>query len=301
MERKRMKKTVWMLLLTSAVAQASQTNIHRGTKLCDFAPKNTRQIPIAKNLVDSTGITESDFTKAIDTVIAIYSPIVKAHGANLVINRLWADATVNSDTSVEGTDWIVNAYGGLARFQNMTYDAYVAVLCHELGHHLGGFPHYPGNDAWASNEGEADYFATMKGFRTVFVNDDNTTVVSALAVPQIVKDQCSVQHKDSKEISLCIRGSMAGLTLGSILNDLGGNATPVNFNTPDRREVVQTNDNHPEGQCRLDTYFAGATCGVSQTEELGTNNPTQGACAEEKGDHFGFRSHCWYKPGSASL
>ena len=298
-----MKNTVWTLWLLSVALTPSasvfaNSMLHpskNGIKLCDFAPKNTKKIPIAKSLADATGITEAEFNKGIDLFVSTYAPIVKAHGANLVLNRLWSDPTVNSDTTVSGNDWIINAYGGLARYPHMTYDGYVAVLAHEMGHHLGGFPHYS-DEVWASNEGESDYFATLKGFRTLFWNDDNSAAIAGRSIPKTVSDQCSVQHKDSKEIALCIRGALAGEVLGNVLNDLGGASSPVKFETPDVSQVAQTNDEHPQAQCRLDTYFYGAICGATHTEDLGTNNPTQGACAEEKGDHFGVRSHCWYKP-----
>ncbi len=82
-------------------------------------------------------INHHNFDKAIDRVYAHYAPIVKAKGFNLKFRRLWSDNTVNSDTDVEGQNWVINAYGGLARYPGMSsIAAYANVACHELGHFL---------------------------------------------------------------------------------------------------------------------------------------------------------------------
>ncbi len=306
-----MNKTVGMLFLSAGVllcvglnssnSYANQAiSTGRAIKLCDFAPINNRKIPIAKSLADATGIDEKTFNQVIDDFIKVYDPIVQAHGGVLQINRLWDDDTVNANTTLDGNVWAINAFGGLARYKGMTYDGFMAVLCHEMGHHLGGYPRFTGND-WASVEGQADYFAMMKGFRTVFQNADNSAVLATLSVPKIVVEKCSTQHKAAPEIALCERGSMAGLTLGQVLNDLGGSGVDVAFDTPDQSQVTETFEAHPQAQCRLDTYFNGAICGVSQNEEFGVDNASTGACAEERGDHFGVRSRCWYMPSQPSF
>ncbi len=305
-----MKKTVGMLSLGIALAAMNlitvpgfaansvvDKNVQAPIKLCDFAPKNNKKIPLTKGMI-MEGLDEAMFNKVIDDFLKVFTPIVKSHNAKLVINRKWSDGTVNSDTTVSGKTWEINAYGGLARYKGMNYDAYAAVLSHELGHHLGGFPRKPGifGSSWASNEGEADYFATMKGFRIFMKNEDNSTAVSTLSIPQTVSDQCAQFHKSSSEIALCQRESMAGLYLAQVLNELGEGTTPVAFDTPDTHQVSRTNDDHPAAQCRLDTYFNGSICGMSMDEEFSPDEPTKGACAEEKGDKVGVRSRCWYKP-----
>jgi hypothetical protein len=47
--------------------------------------------------------------------------------------------------------------------------------------------------------------------------------------------------------------------LATLLAKLGGEPMP-SFDTPDTNVVTTTNVEHPEGQCRLDTYFSGALC-----------------------------------------
>lgn len=296
-----MMKTVLLLgriaLVVFLSLSTAQAHSHQ-KELCNFMPKNSMNIPVGANFAGG-GIDETTFNKVIDDVSDIYAPIIKKLGGKLKVNRLWEDGTVNASAQRMGKTYVLNMYGGLARHEIVTEDGFALVVCHELGHHLGGYPqkgHETGNPSWASNEGQSDYFATMKCFRKLHENDNN--VISKKDVPVEVLNACQTSFKSKAEINLCIRGAMAGSVLANLLHSLSGGSaskTPA-FDTPDQREVNQTNHNHPAAQCRLDTYFAGAACGISQDEDFGTEDPSTGACAEEKGDTFAYRPHCWYKP-----
>ncbi len=285
--------------------QVSGKDSEQEQKLCDFAPKNDLRIP--EGLKNAGGIEKEDFERAIDKVEALYTSIVADKGAVLKMNRLWSSAEVNASATRKGKTWIVNAYGGLARFKWMTYDGEVMVLCHEMGHHLGGFPTYPGvlGGSWASNEGQSDYFATMKCFRRIIENDDNEAILSSMNIPGDVSKACQMSYSSAKDVAICIRSSMTGKVLARVLYELGrsGSRTsepenPPEFETPSATEVSATNNAHPLSQCRLDTYFAGAVCSVSPLIEFSRTDAKAGACNQELGDAFGFRPRCWYKPVS---
>lgn len=289
-----------MSLVSSAVV------IAQPAEFCRFAPENNYKIPVGAHFKRGAGIDEKTYNDTIDKVENFYLPIVKAQGAVLKINRMWSTDTVNSTAHQSGKKWYVDAYGGLARYPIMTADAESAVLCHEMGHHLGGFPKGKGvfGGSWASNEGQADYFATMKCFRRVHENDDNAGIMASIAIPKEVKIGCENTFKSTKEIALCNREAMAGAVLAQILYELGHGSNalfgePANapsFGTPSTGVVSATDDAHPLAQCRLDTYFNGAICGVAATEDFGQKDGSTGACAEEKHDKLGFRPRCWYKP-----
>ena len=85
-------------------------------------------------------ITEQDFMTITNRVVDFYKPIAQAHGATLSVNAKWSDSTVNASAMQSGSSWILNMYGGLARRPEVTKDGYMMVICHELGHHFGGFP-----------------------------------------------------------------------------------------------------------------------------------------------------------------
>lgn len=119
-----------------------------------FFPENDLEIPVSGDL-ETNAISQSTFNAAIDKVYKHYAPIVKKRGYTLVFNRKWENATVNSSTYIKGKKWIINSYGGLARYKGMnSVEAYAAVACHELGHHMGGAPRYSSTGmSWASTEG----------------------------------------------------------------------------------------------------------------------------------------------------
>lgn len=294
---------VLALVQTAAFASVSNQNHlkNEAKEHCDFIPKNDLKIPVGANL--QGGITEDEFNDVINKVVKFYEPIVKQKGGKLKVNRLWTDDTVNASAQRQGKYWVLNMYGGLARHAETTVDGFALVVCHELGHHLGGFPQYgtsQGTADWASNEGQSDYFATMKCFRRVFEKENNSEVISAMSVPSIVSDQCATTFKSTAEIDLCIRGSMGGKVLANLLWSLANANNPLarkpSFETPDQTQVQATKDGHPKAQCRLDTYFAGSICSASYTDDFGETDPVTGACAMENGDTSGTRPLCWYKP-----
>ena len=306
-------KLVRILALSAMVATGSSAiahQQHKHKKNCDFIPENNLYIPADFESL-AGGLDQKTFDGVINKVGAFYTPIVAKQGGTLKINHLWTDGTVNANATRSGKSWVVNMYGGLARHGRVTADGFTLVLCHELGHHLGGFPKIGGSlggSAWAANEGQADYFSTMKCARRVWENDDNEAVVNSLIIPQVVKNKCSTQLKSQKEILLCERSSMAGLTLGLLLWDLsnGSNTNPTStgsakspepkFETPSTAVVSATDNAHPKAQCRVDTYFNGSYCGVSYTQDFGQTDPITGACAVERGDKDAVRPLCWYKP-----
>lgn len=295
-------KTVRALTIAS-IAVSFLTSLHV-SNACSIngkegiLPENNLKIGIGA--LNTSGINEAIFNQIIDRVEKVYQPIVASAGGTLKINRLWTDSTVNAYATRSGKTWTVSMFGGLARHPEMTQDGLALVVCHELGHHLGGAPKAGiFFNRWASNEGQADYFGVLKCMRNVFAHDSNFPHDS---VPAIVSDHCRKSFDRASEVSVCERSSMAGMSLGRLfaslrlnLNDL---AAPQ-FETPDPSRVSRTFNGHPAAQCRLDTYFQGAICDKPVTEDVSSTDPTAGTCSMEKGDAFGFRPLCWYKPSAS--
>ncbi len=287
-----MKARLSVAMLAATVSAASPPASASDCIRDGFLPKNTLSISSAHG---SNGMDEKRFNELIDRVDQFYKPVVAQQGAQLVFERLWSDGTVNAYASRRSSQWVVSMYGGLARHAAITPDGFSLVVCHEVGHHLGGAPKYRGE--WAANEGQADYFSTLKCLRTVFEKDDNISIVKQLSVPDSVTRACEASFGDAAAIALCQRLSMAGRSTGELMRLLGG-SPPIDFTTPDPNQVSSTQDAHPAAQCRLDTYFNGSICQVNKSEPLSSNDPTVGTCSEEKNDKIGTRPRCWYKPSS---
>lgn len=258
-----------------------------------FAPKNSLNISVYDK--ESNGMTEQKFEAIVKRVSDAYAPIVKKQGATLKMINDWKDGTVNAYATQVGKVWEVHMFGGLARHKFTTEDGFMLVVCHETGHHIGGAPKYAGGD-WASNEGQADYFGALKCMRRVLEKDDNVAIVEKMKIDEEATRQCQLAYANAGDVALCQRVAMAGKSLGMLLGSLGGNSN-VNFNTPDKKVVRRTNDSHPEGQCRLDTYFSGSLCDKSISEDVDQKNPVPGTCIKKDGYKVGTRPLCWYKPG----
>lgn len=275
-----------------------------------FLPENDLYIPSSVKSIN--GITKEEFDKAIDDVEHIYAPIVSSMGASLQIERNWDDGTVNAYASQSGKTWKVAMFGGLARHATITKDAMALVVCHEIGHHIGGAPKKGGSAgtgggwwggqgggsaiSWASNEGQADYFATLKCLRKSWINDNNASIVKTLNAPQAVADVCSKNHKKDKvDTALCVRMAMAGKSVSDLFSVLG-KLPATDFKTPDTNVVSRTDDNHPKAQCRLDTYFQGALCDINMNEDVSQSDEVKATCHPSLGFKVGTRPLCWFKP-----
>jgi hypothetical protein len=262
-----------------------------------FVPENDVKI-YAHQKGRLGGLSQQQFNDVITKVETLYAPIVSNFGGNLQVERNWDDPTVNAYAQQNGKTWKVSMFGGLARHETITEDGFALVVCHELGHHIGGAPRKvsPWSSPWASNEGQADYFATLKCLRKVWNNDNNVEIVRNMEVPKTLSDACGRQHVWNVDVAVCIRNGMAGMSVSKLFQALRNATVEPKFDTPDRNIVTKTDDNHPAYQCRLDTYFQGGLCDVSMNEDVSASSEVTGTCHGSLGDKVGLRPLCWFKP-----
>jgi hypothetical protein len=283
-----MKLLALSLLLISSYALACATDNSSG-----FLPRNNLQIPAFQKIV--TGLTQEQYNAVIKKVEDVYSPIFREQGKTLFIDSDWTDSTVNAFADIFDGKARVRLYGGLARHPVMTVDGLALTICHEIGHHLGGVPKIKNSELykWASVEGQADYFATLKCLRRVFEKDENTVPGE---VPEILKTECEKNHT-AEDARICVRSGLAGLAIGALFSEL--QKTPAgSLSTPDKTEVLETNPDHPRAQCRLDTFFQGAICDRPVSENVSDTDETLGTCHKKNGSATGLRPACWFKADS---
>lgn len=289
--------TLATIVLSSTLTVSMACDIHGKS---GFMPKNNLNISLFSADKSTNTMTKERFQAIISRVSNVYSPIVKEKGGNLVMNNLWDDGTVNALAERQADKWIVHMFGGLARHPLVTDDAFMMVVCHELGHHIGGAPRKNHGKDWAANEGQADYFGAMKCMRRILEKDDNQEIVSKINIDSDVIAKCQLIYKSADEIALCQRIAMAGKSLGNLLNE-GSSGSRIAFNTPDKKIVSKTFDNHPEAQCRLDTYFSGILCDKSYEQDTDLNDPSVGGCIQRDGHKLGMRPLCWYRPSASEI
>lgn len=248
--------------------------------------------------VNSNGIDEAYFNGIIAKAQAIYAPIVAQHGGNLTIEGDWSDSTVNAYANRSGNSWTVNMFGGMARRNEITKDGFALVICHELGHHLAGYPFYVGQ--WAANEGNSDYYATAGCAAKLFTDEAPAPTPEPAPTPKspcpfapsFVADANATPCKGfsfGADTSVCQRSIDGSLSLGKLLAVLGGQKAPA-INTPDRTVVSKTQDSHPKAQCRLDTMYQGILCTKIWNDSIIPRTKADMASVS-----CSARPACWYK------
>lgn len=278
------------------------TSVSGERQLCEgFVPENN--LWISANTKNVTGITEEQFNAVIDKLEQMYAPVLAEKGGTLSVQRNWSNGTVNAYASRSGSTWIVSMFGGLARHATITEDGFALVMCHELGHHIGGAPKYTdwwGTPDWASNEGQSDYFASLKCLRNYFADQDNWAYLEGKEIEPVVLEKCQAQHPDSEMQAICARMALAGQSVSYLFQALRKEPNAPLFATPDQRQVSKTSHSHPGTQCRMDTYFQGALCSVDASEEVDQANRMTGTCNEDLHTE-GLRPRCWFSPNEEAL
>jgi hypothetical protein len=249
-------------------------------------------------------VTEVEFNARIDEIESYYAPVYLGLGVRLDLQRDWNDPTVNASASKDGKNWVIQVFGGLARELTMTPDAFTLVLCHEIGHHLGGFPFK--NETTAS-EGQADYYATQVCARNLWNNSNNEKALKGLTIDSVAKKKCDTYLDSKQERDLCYRVSVASLELSSLLARLA-DGKPTSFLATDPTVVETTFKFHPSAQCRLDTFLAGSLCKANFDELLIPGfSPSLNLEEKEKealgvscsqftaGEEIAGRPKCWFK------
>jgi hypothetical protein len=295
-----------ILASTLAFILMGQGETKENRALCSgYLPPNKLSIPVgAMFMGELTGITAKQFNDILDRIEKLYGDEIKRERkANFVVKRNWVGDVVNAYATQTdgGKTWSIHMFGGLARSQGMTDDGFAAVACHEVGHHVGGAPKFSNSEDvspnWGTIEGEADYYAMLKCLRRYFEFDDNEKILAGMKLdPHSVKS-CSEQFGNRRDAQICMRAAEAGIVLGKVLQQLGGEQ-PVSLGTPDSNKANGIDESHPRAQCRLDTYYTASICPVPVWERRSDTDVKAGSCHDQKLTARGLRPRCWYNPKS---
>ena len=258
----------------------------------DFLPPNDLYLQDSVNF--TKGISEQEFNAVLDEIQDVFGPVIQNFGGELVINRNWDDSTVNASANQMGSTWELNMYGGLARRPEITKDGFTMVVCHELNHHLGGFPFV---SSWAADEGQSDYGAFIGCSRKLWANRDEDNQQAQNNISEYPKQLCDKKYSGNAARNLCYREMLAGESLAGLLAALENGS--ISYTTPDKSVVKKTYHGHPKAQCRLDTYVAAILCTAQWDFNVIPKNETESAnytCTKKDGFTVGLRPLCWFKP-----
>lgn len=250
------------------------------------------------------GLSEEEFNEILDTIEKVYASIVAEElGLKLHINRKWEDDTLNA-FAMRHPSYpefaILEFTGGLARHHTMTEAGFALVACHEVGHHMAGAPLNPRG---MSSEGQSDYFATSKCLRYFYkykLEKDPSLIFDFENEHYMVQSLCKSQFSDEVERAICEKSTSGGQAVANFFASMRGVEVPEILDLS-RDEVDRTFEMHPIPQCRLDTYFQGALCNISETVNFSSQNTTDGACTRDEGHYLGVRPLCWYNPTEGNI
>lgn len=245
-------------------------------------------------------MSKRQFNDIINKAVSIYGPIIEKLGGKLKVKKQWWHPRVNAFAHRTGNTWHLTFTGGMARHKDQTPDGFAAVVCHEIGHHIGGYPRYPGD--WASNEGQSDYFATAKCFKKLFGSDFNNADLVADLIFDIgnpIERKCADAYPaDPQAYYTCMRSIKAAQAISNVLASLSKDKKPE-VGTPSSKKVDIHSDAHPRAQCRLDTEVQGAICNKPIEIPYGTSDYSKGYCTRAEGYIEGVRPRCWFSPKQA--
>lgn len=276
------------------------------TVYASFIPKNNLSIP--PTAAEQSGISEQEFENIVDDVASTFIQAApNTLGKPLKVQKLWSDGTVNAYASRDSESAYVTFFGGFARHPAMTADAMANVVCHEIGHHFGGFPFYSAL-SWAATEGQADYFASSICLKNYWMKKNFDAQYYANKIPQDAQLKCDSTYSSEKARAVCYRIISTNLDLAKFYAAIYHIKEPQ-LNTPSTKVVLTTFQSHPQPQCRLDTGYQAALCPVAQIQpivpgrnifegQFGTEaemDAARNSCLKSSGFSQGYRPSCWFK------
>lgn len=228
-----------------------------------------------------------------------YEPMAREQGVQFTIEIDPKNSSTSAAAEVSEKKWILSLSGGLLNHPNLHPDVLRIILCHELGHILGGAPRRNLPFDWQgpvakdglssiSSEGQADYYATRSCFRLLVQGQDHERELLNIIVSPKVKQDCDLSHSKSTNASyICQRATMAALGFLKL-----NFSFPISFITPNLTpSSVLVRDQYPDRQCRLDTFFAGSLCADPIKKSFDFSNEDFDECKTSMGK----RPFCWYR------
>lgn len=211
---------------------------------------NSYEIPVGSSLAGK--LTEKDFTDITQNFLALFS--AQAYNeANVGINPdfNWQSAILmgGSRLDLDSKLFYIYLHGGLARMPGNNKLSSAFVLCHELGHLLGGEPKQIQvlHGEWASCEGQADDWSTR-----VCLKKWLTEQPALFANEQVAKDSI-VRCKGQANEKLCQQMMSAGFIFFESSTKWMKETNLPSLLIEDQNIVETTDLNYPNTQCRVDT------------------------------------------------
>jgi hypothetical protein len=242
-------------------------------------------------------LTLQTANQLLDKFEALYQPLAVQAGKRLNLKRQFDSPIISANGTFNADSWNITVFGGLINHRSLSPESFVAVLCHEFGHALGGKPfisNLGSGKTKASCGGQADYYAAAYCMKAFWRDNDNAETLQHLGIDHSLLIPCQSQFESEKERALCGRILNAAQEMSRFVAELTGEAIPsLTKKDLSIAETPLIND-HPPLQCRLDTFVAGALCRTLPTRNSTSERDSLMEACDQ--DRRSARPRCWYKP-----
>lgn len=240
----------------------------------------------------NASVNKTDYVRISNALKSIYADKIREQGGNLKFVLSEASGAPNAYAAKKGEDsWEITVVSSFLNLSHQTIPTLGIILCHEVGHFLGGKPYVVGKQmtaavrAWApkkmSAEGQADYFATSECIKNL-ANQIPDLFVSNKGLLNLPSSQeCRRSYTNEKEIKLCneilTASHQAILVYQQILDQL---SVPNSFfariqNAASDRTLDLVGE-YPELDCRYETFIKGTLCSslnINECDDLKWGRP----------------------------
>lgn len=138
---------------------------------CDPSRSFDEYFCISPEMAPNSIISERDFVEIPKKILALFSQELKSKKYPVQFDTRWNSPYFGAGVSLYNQKFNIVVFGGMARIDGMTKEAYATVICHELGHIIGGAPYSKMKGyEWSSIEGQADFFAASVCLPRYFIS-----------------------------------------------------------------------------------------------------------------------------------
>ena len=224
---------------------------------------------LSANMI-SAKVNEIDFHHLSSSLIRIYSKQIQELSGNLKITLKDAhNENPNSYASKrENGVWEVTIISSLLQLEQIGPASLGMILCHEIGHFLGGHPYVIGRQLTAavrarapkkmSAEGQADYFASQFCFKELvhtlpgLLYETHFYPIDTVTENNCQDDTCIKSIHTSYETTLVYQELMRHF---DVHESFFGN-----LDSPPTDRTLNYVGEYPTLECRFETFVSGLTC-----------------------------------------
>jgi hypothetical protein len=260
-----------------------------------------------ETLPQPTEERKREFGALIDQIISKFQSSAQVHGAVFSYEINWNSSGIGAFTQRlnNGTVWQISFYDGILRLPFATNDVITLIACHEIGHHIGGFPFK--ENGWAAAEGQADYFSTHACAPKLWIDQKEKNAAFRTKVSSQLAVKCNESFSEEWRRDICYRSAVAMESM--VLYEGYGTKKPPALALKEKTTVPTTLLMHPSPQCRIDTQMAAIFCPLAfdfayipghfsrgentRTAELDSQ---RFICSNKSGRAVAARPRCWFAP-----